>query len=188
MGNMIDYAQAGGARETKLRQEVEESMIAPLFGDVEQLRDLVSNADRILYLTDNAGEIVMDRLLIEQLPPENVTVSVRGGPVLNDATLEDAKAAGLTDIVEVIDNGSDAPGTILDDCSDRFFEYFSRADLVIAKGQGNYESLSEVEKEIFFLLKAKCPVIADDLGCPLGTLVMRHAAGTVCAKGEIHAG
>ena len=113
-------------------------------------------------------EIVFDRLLIEQLPREKVTLVVRGAPVSNDATMIDAEDTGLTKLLEVIDNGSDAPGTILDDCSHAFRERFDSADLIIAKGQGNYESLSEVEKDIYFLLKAKCPVIARDLGCEVG--------------------
>ena len=130
------------------------------------------NAGRILYLCDNAGEILFDKLLIEQLPYGKVTVSVRGFPVINDATMIDAEAAGLTALVEVIDNGSDAPGTLLEDCRRDFQERFKQADLVIAKGQGNYESLSEVRKEIFFLLNVKCQVIARKLGYHIGDLVL----------------
>jgi len=80
-------------------------------------------------------------------------------------------------LVEVIDNGSDAPGTILDDCGDAFRQRFDEVDLVIAKGQGNYETLSDVNKDIFFILKAKCPVIARDLGCEVGSLVLRRSSG-----------
>jgi uncharacterized protein with ATP-grasp and redox domains len=117
-------------------------------GSLAVFRDSISKADRILYLADNAGEIVFDRLLIEQLPAEKVTVGVRGQPILNDATMSDAEATGLTQLVAVIDNGSDAPGTVLDDCSRAFIQHFRKADLVIAKGQGNYETLSELEKDI----------------------------------------
>jgi uncharacterized protein with ATP-grasp and redox domains len=108
------------------------------------------------------------------MPLEKVTVVVKGLPVLNDATIHDAETAGLTSLVEVIDNGSDAPGTILAECSESFHERFEQADLLIAKGQGNYESLSDVEKDIFFILKAKCPVIAEHLGCKVGTMILRR--------------
>jgi len=114
-------------------------------------------------------------LLIEQLPAEKVTVVVKARPVINDATMEDAKVAGLTEIVEVIDNGSDVPGTILESCSQTFRNRFAKADLIIAKGQGNYETLSDVEKNIFFILKAKCSVIAKDLGCEVGEMILRKS-------------
>ena len=85
-----------------------------------------------------------------------VTVAVRGAPVLNDATRADAEQAGITQQVPVIDNGSDAPGTLLDQCSEEFLSIFETADLIIAKGQGNYETLSDVNKDIYFILKVKC--------------------------------
>jgi uncharacterized protein with ATP-grasp and redox domains len=113
------------------------------------------------------------------LPEEKVTVAVRGRPVINDATRADAEAAGLTERVEVIDNGTDIPGTILPECSDFFRSRFESADLVISKGQGNYETLSDVEKDIFFLLKAKCPVVAMDLGAELDSVVLRRSKHAV---------
>ena len=136
--------------------------------------------ERILYLGDNAGEIVFDRLLIEQLPMEKVVFCVRGAPVINDATMEDAKAAGIAALVETMDNGSDAPGTILAECSDHFRRRFDAADLVISKGQGNYESLSDADKKIFFILKVKCEVIARHIGCAPGSLVVRNSASERC--------
>ena len=157
-----------------------------LTGDIQELADAADRARDILYLADNAGEIVFDRLLIEQLPPGRVTVAVKGGPVLNDATRSDAAVAGLNELAEVIDNGSDAPGTLLGDCSHSFRERFDRADLVIAKGQGNYETLSDARKDVFFLLKAKCPVIAHHLGCDVGrTVVQRSRPAAMGGRGEI---
>jgi hypothetical protein len=104
---------------------------------------------------------------------------VRGAPVINDATMADARAVGLHEIVEIIDNGSDAPGTILEDCSEDFRRRFSEADLILAKGQGNFETLSEQPRNIFFLFKVKCPVIAAHVGLPVGTHVLaRSRAGT----------
>jgi hypothetical protein len=79
----------------------------------------------------------------------------------------------MTDVVKVIENGSDAPGTIIEDCSPTFQQQFEDADLVIAKGQGNFETLSNVKKNIIFLLMAKCPVIAQHLECEVGSLVLK---------------
>ena len=173
-GNVIDF----GVNSHLTEQEVHDSLLSaastPLDGDLRGFCDAVARADRVLYLADNAGEIVFDRLLIERISPKKVTLGVRGAPIINDATMVDAEGSGLAEMVEVIDNGSDAPGTLLDDCSETFLRRFQGADLVIAKGQGNYESLSEADRDVWFLLKAKCPVIARDLGCEVGTLVVRR--------------
>jgi uncharacterized protein with ATP-grasp and redox domains len=171
-GNVIDLGFNGPLNEDGARQAVAEALDEPLHGDVAAFRQAVEEAQRILYLADNAGEIVFDRLLIERLPAGRTTLAVRGGPVLNDATLADAQAAGLCQLVEVIDNGSDAPGTILTDCGEAFRKRFAGADLVIAKGQGNFETLSEEDANIYFLFKAKCPVIAAHCGLPVGTHVL----------------
>lgn len=99
-------------------------------------------------------------------------LAVRGAPVINDATRDDAKAAGLERFAEIIDNGSDAPATVLGDCGPEFLRRYAEADLVLAKGQGNYESLGEERREIVFLFKVKCPVIARHAGFPVGTHVL----------------
>jgi len=174
-GNVIDFGVNSHLNEAHVHQAIEQALTTPFDGDVETFAAAVSDAEGILFLADNAGEIVFDRLLIEQMPPGKVTVTVKGSPVINDATMEDAETAGLTELVEVIDNGSDAPGTILEDCSEGFRRRFDKADLIIAKGQGNYETLSEVEKDIFFILKAKCPVIARHLGCQVDSMVLRRS-------------
>jgi uncharacterized protein with ATP-grasp and redox domains len=175
-GNIIDFGVNSSVDESDLHKAISESLVADFDNlQLESFRDAVGRAEDIFYLADNAGEIVFDRLLIEQLPYEKVTVVVKGKPVINDATMEDAGAAGLTRIVEVIDNGSDAPGTILESCSEEFRRRFADADLIIAKGQGNYETLSDVEKDMFFILKAKCPVIARDLGCEVGEMILRKS-------------
>jgi uncharacterized protein with ATP-grasp and redox domains len=170
-GNIIDFgAQAHVSDETVL-QAIEDAVKEPIdTAGVDTLRRAAGNAREILYLGDNAGEIVLDRLLIERLPGERVTFAVREAPVINDATIEDAHVSGLTDVVKVITNGSDAPGTILEECSAEFRERFERADVIIAKGQGNYETLNDTPGNIFFLLKAKCPVVARDLSCELGSI------------------
>ncbi|MBN1973313.1 MAG: DUF89 family protein [Sedimentisphaerales bacterium] len=175
-GNIIDLGVKTSLAETDVEKVVKNCLTADFDkSQIEDFRTAISSAERILYLTDNAGEIVFDRLLIEQLPLEKVTVAVRGKPIINDATKEDAEFAGLTDLVEVIDNGSDAPGTILESCSEEFKQRFNEADLIIAKGQGNYETLSETDKNIFFILKAKCPVIAQELGCEIGRMILRKS-------------
>lgn len=145
----------------------------------------LNEAQRILYLADNAGEIAFDRLLIEQIGPARVTVAVRGGPVINDATITDARAVGLHEIVEIIENGSDAPGTLLDDCSQEFKWRFAEADLILAKGQGNFEALSDEPHNIFFLLKAKCAVIAAHAGVPLGTHVLVRSEARIRGLGGV---
>ena len=175
-GNVIDFGVNGTLKESDLEKVISECLAAD-FTDVQlnSFQQAINDARKILYIADNAGEIVFDRLLIEQLPVEKVTVVVKGFPVINDATMEDALLAGLPKIVEVIDNGSDAPGTILQSCSKTFRSRFEKADLIIAKGQGNYETLSDVDKNIFFILKAKCPVIASDLDCEVGEMILRRS-------------
>lgn len=173
-GNIIDVGAGYALDESTVHEAVAHAWTAPLNGNLVELRDAAGEAKTILFLADNAGETVFDRLLIEQLGPEKVTVAVKGSPVLNDATREDAEEAGLVGWVEVIDNGSDAPGTILDDCSEPFRRRFEGADLVLAKGQGNYETLGEAPREVFFLLKAKCPIVTRDLCCELGDLILRR--------------
>jgi uncharacterized protein with ATP-grasp and redox domains len=172
-GNVIDLGINSGLSERHMHDAIRESLSMPLRGNIEEFADAVRSARDILYLADNAGEIVFDRLLIEQLPLTRVTLAVRGAPVLNDATMFDAESVGLTELVEVIDNGSDAPGTILADCGKVFQRSFVQADLIVAKGQGNYESLSDCDRNIRFLLKIKCPVVAEQLNCRVGEIVLR---------------
>ncbi len=176
-GNILDFGALRNVSKEILLETIDQSTELPIDGDVDAFRDAADSASRILYLADNAGEIVFDRLLVEQIGPDKITVAVKGSPTINDATMHDAEATGLTELVDVIDNGSDVPGTLLDECSDEFREHFNKADLVIAKGQGNYETLSEVDKDIFFILKIKCPVIAVDIGCELWSMVLKRSSG-----------
>lgn len=172
-GNIIDFGVNSAVEPSQVEQTIAESLTDPLdTGSLELFKDAISQAKDILYLGDNAGEIVFDRLLIEQLPFEKITFVVKGGPILNDAVMKDAQNVGLTDVVDVIDNGSDAPGTILNGCSEMFRRRFDDADLIIAKGQGNYETLSDVDKNIFFLVRPKCNVLARHLDCEIGSLVL----------------
>ena len=132
----------------------------------------------ILYLGDNTGEIMCDKILIEELVRcgKKVTFVTRGEPTINDATLADARYVGLDKVATVITNGSDAPGTRLEDCSPKFVAAFQSAELIISKGQGNFEGLSDVPGPIFFLFKVKCPVIALEVDAKIGTVALREQA------------
>jgi uncharacterized protein with ATP-grasp and redox domains len=175
-GNAIDLGAYNGLDGRHLHEHLAHALDCPLSGSLEALRQATRTAPTVLYIADNAGEIVLDRLLIEQLLPKRVTVVVRGQPILNDATRADAMVAGLGDLGEVIDNGSDAPGTLMSECSSELRHRFEHADVVIAKGQGNCETLSAVTRHnMFFLLMAKCPVIAQHLGCERNSLIVAQA-------------
>lgn len=171
-GNIIDLGAKNGIGYGEIYDELQSAPMQPIFGDMAAFKQAVAEAKTILYLADNAGEIFFDRLLIEQLPDAKITLAVRGTPVINDATRLDALAADLEKIVEIIDNGSDAPGTVLKDCSADFRRRFEDADMVIAKGQGNFESLSGVSDKIFFLFRTKCPIISAQSGFDVGTYVV----------------
>jgi uncharacterized protein with ATP-grasp and redox domains len=172
-GNIIDF---GVTEEVQDLWQVVESILRQPYAidDTAQLRAKLDDAAKVLFLADNAGETVFDRVLIETLSVP-VIYAVRGGPILNDATMEDAIAAGLDQCATLISNGSDAPGTILSQCSDEFRRLYESAPLIIAKGQGNYETLSEAGSRVFCLLRVKCPVIAQDIGQPVDSIVVRQS-------------
>jgi uncharacterized protein with ATP-grasp and redox domains len=144
--------------------------------DYELFYEKAPQAKSLLYLGDNAGEIVWDKILIEELVETfdvDITYAVRGFPILNDVTMEDAHFVGLDKVVKVVSNGFDAPGTLLDKCSEEFLNKYQKSQLILSKGQGNYESLSGENRLIFFLLNVKCPVIAEDIHCNVGDLVLK---------------
>jgi uncharacterized protein with ATP-grasp and redox domains len=170
-GNIVDF---GVDNSFSLEQAVQESLTVDFaINDYPEFQTQLETANTILYLGDNTGEIVFDKLLVEELLHlgKQVTFAVRGNPVINDATLEDARYVGLTQLVEVITPGGTLPGTLLSEASPEFQRLFQSADLVISKGQGNFEGLSEVSRPIFFLLKAKCTPIAKALGVAPGAMI-----------------
>ena len=174
-GNIIDFAKVNDLDDAKVHQAIEDSFTAALSKSaVNDLRNAIKQSKNILYIGDNAGEIVFDRLLLEQLPCEKVTFVVRGSAVINDAIMDDARTAGVTELVEVIDSGCDVPGTIIETCSEQFHKRFNATDLIVAKGQGNYETLSDADKDIFFLFKVKCPIISKDAGLGVGSLALQR--------------
>ena len=171
-GNIIDFAIV--ERPDDLWQTVERVLDQDFArDDVQELEQACSQADWVLFLADNAGETVFDRLLIEQIDVP-VYYAVKGQAIINDATYQDAVDAGVDQIAEIISNGSDMPGTILSTCSPDFRERFREAEVIIAKGQANYETLSEKGDRIFFLLQTKCPVIARDVGVPIRSIVAKR--------------
>lgn len=159
-GNVIDF---GVNKEFNLIEDVKQILkqnFAILHFD--EFKKHLEKAESILYLGDNAGESVFDKILIEELNKPVIYV-VRDVPVINDVTYKDAIDSGLDEVAEIISSGTSAPGTILNTCNASFLEKFIHSDMIISKGQGNYEGLSSVDRPIFFLLKAKCPVIAKNL-------------------------
>ena len=129
-------------------------------------------AKKILFIADNSAEIAVDRLLIEELPEGRVTVAVRGGPAINDALMEDALEAGIDEVATVIDTGLTLPGVVLLKCSKEFQNHFNSADLIISKGQGNFETMSDERAPIVFLLRAKCEMVTEHIGCKRGDFVI----------------
>lgn len=190
--NVIDFGIKGDLKAEAIPAALEDSMNGPLIGDVDAFFEEANRAPDILFLADNAGELVFDRLLLELLPHHKITVAVKGGPAINDALRADAAAAGLDGWVEVMDTGSDGAGIALDACSPEFQQRFARASLILAKGQANYESLDDCGRNIFFLFKVKCPVVAQHIGHPLGSLVLHHgvpkATSRVFAAPPLEAG
>jgi len=172
VGNVIDF---GTGSSFDLEQELETVFSQDFAVDNSQeFREALKQARNVLYLADNAGETVFDRFLIEEIKQPVVYV-VREKPIINDATREDALLSGLDKVSDIMSSGCDAPGNILKFCSDDFLKAFRSADLIISKGQGNYEALSDEERPLFFLLKAKCQVVARDLGVKEGSLILAEA-------------
>lgn len=171
-GNIIDYGISNhidlqGTIDTVLNSEF-------AIDDSLELKRALSEAKTVLYLGDNCGEMVFDKLFIETIMHPNLIYAVRGEPVINDVTLEDARYVGMDRVADLVSNGYDAPSTLLEHCSPEFLEVFNRADVVISKGQGNLEGLlGKTDKEVYFLLMVKCQVIADALGVKKGDFVVK---------------
>jgi uncharacterized protein with ATP-grasp and redox domains len=181
-GNIIDY---GAPFELDINKEFnsilesEEDKIknedSKYFSYVDFIKAL-KDAKTLLYLADNAGEIFFDKVLLEEIiaayPRIKIHVAVRGFPIINDCITADAMAAGIDKLATLVANGSDAPGTILSSCSREFMKIWNQSDLIISKGQGNFESLSEAEGNIFFMFIAKCRMVAHDIGCNIRDVIL----------------
>jgi damage-control phosphatase, subfamily I len=181
-GNIIDY---GVKNSLNIKEELKKIMLTEnhvfgkgnnVFIHYHDFKRIVRKAKNILYLADNAGETVFDRILIEEIKKRDahkkIIYAVKGLPIINDALIGDAYRCGIDKIATVVSSGSSAPGTILSLCSREFLKIYRAADMIISKGQGNFEALSEEKKPIFFMLRAKCQVVAKDIGCSLGDIIL----------------
>lgn len=168
-GNVIDF----GIYETvNIEREILHSVERDLtINDFDLFVKKLAQARNIYYIGDNSAEAVFDRLFIEQIN-KPVTFVVRGEPILNDITRAEAEIVGLNTVADIMSSGTSAPGNVINDCAPEFLDKLGDADLVISKGQGNYEALSDTSYPIFFMLKAKCRVIARDIGVPEGSLLL----------------
>jgi uncharacterized protein with ATP-grasp and redox domains len=174
-GNIIDY---GAQQSFDVEQTIDNCLAGEPWGSgLAQFLDEVQRAGRILYLADNCGELVFDGLFIKQLAGQakEVVLAVKERPIINDALLVDAVACGLDQYCTVITNGTGCPGTPLTRCSDTFQEIFFNVDLIISKGQGNFETLAGTNGPIYYLLTVKCAVVADHL---------EHLAGRSAISGK----
>jgi len=169
-GNIVDLGILGEVDVEAALTEVLTSGFA--IDDFPEFARALFSAKRVLYLGDNAGEIVFDRILIEEFGEKDVVFAVKGAPILNDATLEDAWAAGMDKVAQVMSNGSPMIGTNLKGCSPEFQREFWSADLIIGKGQGNFETLDGLQAPLFFILRAKCEEVATELGIKAGDVVL----------------
>jgi len=181
-GNLIDYGLEHPVTVEEQNRQIDSIVQTPFaIDDSNALRSALKTAKSVLYLCDNAGEVVFDKLLIEYLKREFPQIApvcaVKGSPVINDATMTDALEAGLDSVARIIDNGDGAPGTVLHRTSEAFQSAFWAADVVISKGQGNFESLNGIKKEnLFYLFMAKCDSICHIVHTPKLSII--------CLKGD----
>jgi damage-control phosphatase, subfamily I len=172
-GNVIDF---GIHHDFELERDIE-GILEQRFtiDDTELLRKDMKPDCRILYLGDNAGEIVFDTILVSELIAmgANVVYTVKSGPVINDATMEDAEKTGMTAITKVIKTGADDIGVNWQNVSQEFRDHVSKADIILAKGHGNYETCEDQPGNYYFLLKSKCDIVANALGVKFGDLVFK---------------
>ena len=172
IGNVLDY---GVYSQVELEKNIENELKKDFaLCDLKDFKKLLKKAKKILIIGDNAGETVFDKILLEELKVDEKFYAVKETPIINDATLEDAYDSGLHECSRIISTGCSLPGIDFKECSQKFLEIFNKADIIISKGQGNYESLSEIKKDnIFFLLKIKCPVISQHIGIDTNNYVFK---------------
>lgn len=172
-GNIIDY---GPGHDFDIKQTIQHLETTDFAIDhSNELAEKIKSARKILYLGDNAGEILFDKLLIETMKHPDVTFVTRGSPVINDVTLKEAREVGMYDVAKVIDSGYDAPSTVIERSGEALKKAFDAADLIIAKGQGNFEGLMHRDDDrLWFLLMVKCQVIGNYLGVKKGEVVVSN--------------
>jgi len=175
-GNSIDLGPKFDYGNVENLLDVAASFLTLKINEYDGFWGNLDTCKRILYLGDNAGEIVFDRLFIEEInrvKKLDICFVVRDSPVINDVTMDDALTVGMDRIARVVSSGSDAPATVLSECSAELQQLYRSADIIISKGQGNYESLEGEAGNIFFLLRAKCPLVAKSLGISVGDCVLK---------------
>ncbi len=182
VGNIIDFNPIHNTMlEDVLKTFDTMDQLEIAIDDSLSLLSDLKKASSLLYLGDNCGEICMDKLLLKKIKEINpdlpIQFGVRGKPVVNDSVAEDAYLVGIDDYAEIIDNGDGSLGTVLTRTSASFLDAYNKADVVIAKGQANYECLSNENKNIYFLLMTKCDVIACDIGVAQKKLVCMKKNG-----------
>ncbi|MCY1721716.1 ARMT1-like domain-containing protein [Prolixibacteraceae bacterium Z1-6] len=172
-GNIIDF---GPSHKFDISETIEKVFTSDLaINDSKQLRAEIRKAKTILYLGDNCGEIVLDKLFIETINHTNVVFAVRENPILNDATQKEAIEVGIPEVATLISNGDDAPSTLLHRVSKEFLDIYKTADLIIAKGMGNFEGLmDETDPRLFYMLMIKCQVIGNNVGANKGDFVVKR--------------
>ena len=177
IGNVIDFGASNRFNIEDMLSNVGKEGLDE--GTYPNFKQSLCSTKTILYLADNTGEIFFDKLLIKELSKQGkkVTYVVKANPIINDATMKDAEFAGIDKIATVIDGDAgqnqSAPGMVLNFASKRFLENFESADMVISKGQGNYEGLSKVDRDVFFMLVVKCPLVAQDIEGKIGKLILK---------------
>ncbi|MBU4487405.1 MAG: DUF89 family protein [Candidatus Delongbacteria bacterium] len=181
-GNILDFGMKSvWNEEVIVNSFAKAENQASLFDDqvIGELYREIKSAKTVLVLGDNAGEAVFDRLLIERFPGKaKILYAVKGSPVINDVTKTEAIESGIDKVAEIVSNGVDIPGTVISKCSSEFVELYNSADVIIAKGQGNYETLNEETRKIWFLLQIKCPVIAKHYNYKVGDWLVKCINGS----------
>lgn len=162
-GNLLDFGTYEVDADLNLAGALSDDFV---IDDFEKVKRRIKGARKVLYLCDNAGEIVFDRLCIEEIKKlgPKVTAVVKSGPIVNDATMRDAQAAGLDEVCLVMESGTDSVGVNLKESSTEFIDELNSSDIIIAKGQGHYETMEDIGLPVVFLLKAKCRAVASELG------------------------
>ena len=171
LGNYIDFGAMDSVDENKLRELIGNADNLDIdYTEFENLKSELLTAENLVYLTDNCGEVVLDKLFIKELtkqyPNLKIKVLVRGQAVLNDATLHDAEQIGLTEVASVSGNGTDIAGTCLRKMPESTRNIVESADVIIAKGQGNFETLCYCHKNVYYLFMCKCKMFADKFNVP----------------------
>jgi uncharacterized protein with ATP-grasp and redox domains len=179
-GNVIDFGSQYQLDVLETINRVINSHLA--IDDSKKLKEDLKSAKCLLYIGDNCGEIVLDKLFIEQIKVANIYFAVRSGPVINDITIDDALMAGMDKIAKIITTGDNAPGAVWESTANEFKHVFKNADVIISKGQGNLEGLIDVPGNLYFLFVSKCDLIARQVGAGMGDFIVKQSSKRIEQK------